>query len=375
MRAIPFGPGAPSGLPALITINKGLTTLNFHTARADTDFVIDGTTYKAAPGADLTGLECPSDGAAANADVTIIAEYGGILSPGDAARGVIDEWPITIELFDPANINAARYLVLDGTIVGSVDEDANGLVTIAANGLLRQAQEQPLCEHYSLVGREDLGDDRCKVPILLHQTQTFYDILRSTDYVRPDFEAGILTEFGLAHVTDAYGRVRIGTGGTIDDYSNVYFECQTAGTTGPDEPSWPTTPGNTVNDGSVVWICRNAWFRHGRAQALDAYTIQLSSFSDSRATADPSWFTDGGIFFRSGNLNGFRKFPIKSWDPGTSQLTLFLPVTPTDVPAGTQCEVHPGCDRTRGQCFTRFNNIINLRAETFVPPPDMIFSL
>lgn len=34
------------------------------------------------------------------------------------------------------------------------------------------------------------------------------------------------------------------------------YECTAAGTTGSSEPTWPTTPGNTVVDGSVTWTCR-----------------------------------------------------------------------------------------------------------------------
>ena len=35
------------------------------------------------------------------------------------------------------------------------------------------------------------------------------------------------------------------------------YECTTAGTSGGTQPTWDTTPGNTTNDGTVVWTCRN----------------------------------------------------------------------------------------------------------------------
>lgn len=34
------------------------------------------------------------------------------------------------------------------------------------------------------------------------------------------------------------------------------YECTQAGTTAASEPAWPTTPGQTVTDGTVIWTCR-----------------------------------------------------------------------------------------------------------------------
>lgn len=39
--------------------------------------------------------------------------------------------------------------------------------------------------------------------------------------------------------------------------NSYIYQCTTAGTSGETEPTWTTTIGNTVNDGTVVWTCRS----------------------------------------------------------------------------------------------------------------------
>ncbi len=281
MRVFAFDEPGP-GLPCLITIQKATETITFTTW--DRDVTVSDVLYVTAPSADVTGFNFPSDGTPASADVAVMATEGGLFNYGDGVRGLLDGWPISIAIFDPANLPAGASTVISG-VIGAVDEDVNGLLIIAANGPLRQAQARPLADHYSLICRADLGDDECKVDL--------------------------------------------------------------------------------VGDG---------WQLPATGEATGAYTIVLDSLPDGRAS-DETWYVDGGLFVLSGVLDGYPKLTIRAWEPGTLTLSLFLPIDPADIPAGTSFEIYPGCDRTRDMCFVRFNNIVNMRAETFVPQPDFTASI
>lgn len=357
MRAFPFPTDQAVAIPALVTIQRGLTTLRWTTA--GTAVVIGSDTWAPGPGASVTSIAFMSDGTQNNADVLIMATPGGLVEPGDGVRGILDGWPISVKLYDPADPGGTAYEVVPGSTIGSVAEDTNGIVKIAAEGQMSKAGVY-VTEHYSLAGREDLGDDRCKVPILPA------DIGRGVAFQTP-------ATLPLLHVNDAYGRMRTDTAGTPTDYANVYFECATAGTTDPTTaPTYDPVVGNSTTDGTAVLIARNAWTRHATGQATGTYVVTLDALPDPRAS-DPTWYVLGALYVRSGNLNGYPKIPIRSWNPDTLEVTLFLPVLETDIPAGTQLEIHVGCDLTREMCFARFDNLDNLRAETFVPPPDVNF--
>jgi len=381
MRTLPFDPNS-EGIAFLITIQRGLETIRFTTA--DRPITLGGFTWQPEPGCIVTNLQFTSDVTAANCDIVVKASPEGIIETGDAAKGLFDYWPITVDVFNLTTGIGTFFDLIPGASIGSALENARNEVTIAANGPLTKATTN-ITEHYSLEGRETLGDDRCKVPIMPP------DIARSRAYVPIDFNSGDLPgNTGMLRVEDVYGVVQAGGAvgyAAVEAYNNVYYECIVAGTTDSFAPDYPVNPGDTVDDGTATFLCRNSWTRHVRGHALatniptSTMIIQLDYLPDPRAT-DPTWYMLGGIYLRSGKLAGYPKLPIRIWDPNALQVGLFLPVDVAHIPDHTAMLIHAGCDWTRDTCTTRFDvpdspvrQIWNIRAEYFTPPPETKIAL
>lgn len=90
----------------------------------------------------------------------------------------------------------------------------------------------------------------------------------------------------------------------------------------------------------------------------------------SNATAD-NWFTDGVVKFTSGN-NVNLAMEIKAWSSGGG-LNTFLAM-PFDVNVGDEVVLHPGCNKLiLGDCKVKFDNVVNHRAEPYLPGQDELF--
>ncbi len=62
---------------------------------------------------------------------------------------------------------------------------------------------------------------------------------------------------------------------------NAYrYECTEAGTSGAGEPTWPTTPGETVEDGTVTWTCRKVTYVEDTDYEIDYTYGMIKALAD-----------------------------------------------------------------------------------------------
>lgn len=223
------------------------------------------------------------------------------------------------------------------------------------------AELRPLSQRYSqTVGelvtvdcRADLGDTRCKV-------RTNPDAwAASTAYtVREDGDAD--TGSVVKPATD----------------NGFHFKCTVAGTSGASEPTWPTTEGDTVTDGTVTWEAIKALSQTGTVTSV----TDNANFVASGISIEADWWTLGTIEWLTGANEGLRG-EVKA-DDGAGTIELYLPAA-FDISAGSPADtfrITVGCNKifrdsedgtVIGHCISRFDNALNFRGEPDVPGVDV----
>ena len=84
------------------------------------------------------------------------------------------------------------------------------------------------------------------------------------------------------------------------------------------------------------------------------------------------WFAHGVLSWTSGDNNG-RAMEVKTWTQTGGVVQLYLPM-PQPVQVGDALTIYPGCDKRIGHCRDKFNNIVNMRAEPYVPGTDFMLT-
>lgn len=88
---------------------------------------------------------------------------------------------------------------------------------------------------------------------------------------------------------------------------------------------------------------------------------------NTNLTQADSYFDQGVVTFTSGANEDFSR-TVKSFAHAAGALAVILP-WPFPVAIGDTFEVAPGCDKTPATCAAKYSNLINFRAESYMPAP------
>jgi uncharacterized phage protein (TIGR02218 family) len=130
-----------------------------------------------------------------------------------------------------------------------------------------------------------------------------------------------------------------------------------------------STPGGD-DGGWRPWYCNLSAAPYQQSGSVSSSPDPMTLIPAGSLGAE-GYFDNGMITFTSGVLSG-KSFEVKAFD-GTN-LDMFLPFPQPPAPGDT-FTIWPGCDKTAGAtgCL-KFNNIVNFRAEPFIPGMDLVLS-
>lgn len=306
----------------------------------DQDIVFNNVTYKAKTGYRRTALS--SSGNLSVPD----AQFWGVLDSAEIddvslRGGLWDGAQVSVFIVNWANLGQGSIHVFEGWL-GEVICREDGTFQAETRGLA-QRLNQTIGQVYSPECRADLGDNRCKIPLLppLRQNSTAYAV---GQFVRVETN------------TNATGTYR--------EEERIY-ECTTAGTTAATPPTFNTSLSGTTTDGTVVWTARQAWSLPGTINTIPNNTTLTAQNIGHITTRPDGWFNAGIITFDTGLNVGISR-EIMTWTQATRTITLLFPF-PFSISNGDVFRIYPGCDKRLDTCRTKFNNRLNFRGEPFVP--------
>jgi hypothetical protein len=308
----------------------------------DRDILFDGNLYLARFGYSRTAVVSDAQLAVDNLDVDGIFDDEAITEE-EMRAGLFDYAEVRLFLVNWADPTMGALRLRRGWL-GEVVLTEHGMFRTELRGLT-QALQQEIGELYSAECRADLGDARCKVPVLPDV------ILRSTAYT-----VGAL--------------VRVPLDGTAWPYGAVVFRCTVAGTTDAAQPAYDATIGASTVDGTATFVAEAALTRPGEVVSVSARTVFLATVAGAAVAAD--WFAGGVLTWVTGP-NAGRAVEVKTWNVGTGQFELYLAVG-YPIEAGHLFTVAPGCDKRFATCKAKFGNQLNYRGEPYVPGVDSILS-
>ena len=304
----------------------------FFSTSLDIDLTIDGDVYEADWGYQPSAIDQSSGLAVDNMDVVALLDSSAD-TRAEILAGLYDYAEIDVFMVNYRDLTMGKLYYAKGWILGEVSVQDNKVVT-EVRGKAQKLSQQ-IVGLYSPECRATLGDTRCGVTI------------------EPDDWA--------ADTAAAENDVCKAT-----SYDARRYRCTVAGTSGGTEPTWDTTIGNSTVDNTATWIAMDAYIKTGTVTGVTSKAVFIDT---GRLETDDLW-AYGNLTWTSGNNNGF-SMEVKSFVPATDVFTLFLPMA-YDIEVGDTYKVTFGCNKTDTFCKDKFDNLINMRAEIFLPGIDKL---
>jgi len=303
----------------------------------DKDIVYDGVTYEAEAGMFSTALQSTSNLAVDTAEAWSVLDSGKI-TLADILAKKYDYAVIDIYIINYASVGDGVLILGGGWVLGELKvEDERVIGEVRSKG---QKLQQVIGDLYSPECRVDLGSVKCGIN------------LEPSDWI--------------ADTIYASGDIVKAT-----SYDGRRYICSVAGTSDSIEPSWDTTIGNTTVDNTVTWTCYDAWMKQGIVTAIDDNRTFYDTTTPTFTEAD-DWFNYGMLTWITGDNAGY-EMEVKDWVLSTKKIILFE-VMPYDLEVGDTFKMYAGCDKTLSTCKNKFANVINMRAEPYIPGIDEVMS-
>jgi hypothetical protein len=214
-----------------------------------------------------------------------------------------------------------RYVLKFSSLIGALD------VTVG--------------EKYTKLCRHVFGSEKCgqRLSVDTWVTATAYEVVtakdaRTGDWVKPTVQNGF------------------------------WYKCTVAGTSGGVEPTWPTTAGNTVVDGTVTWTCVLANYTTNTVGSYNTTTRVLTLGTSLPATVSINHLRGGFVTFTSGNAN---RVKVRVTSNTAADVTLDLPLSVT-ISNGDTLTLTSGCTKRLDEdCATRYDNSYSYGGFPYIP--------
>lgn len=350
---------------------------------ADVDIQFQSLNYSASKGINSTSIQNQVTLAVDNLSVQGPFVIGGI-ERNDLESGRFDGAMVEVYVVNRLNPDEHCAIIRTG-FLGKVEIRDNDY-TVEFRGLKQYLQNE-IGQLYSPVCRAELGDERCKISL---NDWMEYGVVIGVDENNPRIRfAAELYERHSGNVHSQYYNVSLSKWfnyGRVEwriDFTPPPFNAPVTCYRGTG-----TTNDICFGDGDgTITAASGAWdgFSVGDWVIIDELsankgTYEVLDVSDTVLTLDASFvFEDNSLatirkYATNLNYNTAREiqtYEIEAWS-GLGNISTFrlFQKTPFDIHVGDLFRVFPGCNKTISMCKTRFNNIMNRRAEDFVPGPD-----